>query len=109
MPEHRWVVYAAGEDGAVKLQMHRSWTGIKLIELTLDNHSIGDTPLEADEARTDEKSGTIGGSGRGITHITFETHGDYKLKGADEGLYKSVAREVCWWILGVCLGPEAGG
>lgn len=113
-PECKWVVYAAEEDGAVKLQMHRSWTGTKLIELTIDTCTLGspleDMPLGHNrDCNTDDKGGQLGEDGGSrITHITFETHGDYKLKGADEGLYKSVAREVCWWGLGVCLGRETG-
>ena len=114
VPENKWVVYAAEEDGNIKLRMHRSWTGIKLIELTVDIFALRtspeDTPFGDNGAPgTDTEAGRMMmNGGPEITHITFETHGDYKLKGADEGVYKDIAREVCWWVLGVFLGPETG-
>ena len=113
VPERKWAIYAVEEDGSLKVQMHRSWTGIKLVELTIDTSPPQLLPgdvvsLGSGGARSPSSSGdrVVADRGPRITHITFETHEDYKLKGADEDLYKYVAWEVCWWVLGVRLGPE---
>ena len=113
VPENKWVIYSAEVDGIIKVRMYRSWTGIKLIELTIDdppppNIHENAPALEDDGApgTTTKEQRTETYNGPRITHITFETHEDYKLKGANELLYKFVAAEVCWWLLGVCFGPE---
>lgn len=115
VPEGKWVVFA--EEGVgmgvVRVHMHRSWTGVKLIELTVD--TVPSRPLLDGPADLGDDVGPLAHangqrvemeSGPRITHITFETHEDYKLKGADEGVYKRVALEVCWWVLGVWREPE---
>lgn len=134
--EHKWFIFSESEgeeeqDGegggradVWRVHMYRSWTGVKLVELRIETRSP--RPAQGASSSKDEvsapddrmKNGIEAGTredeqgqdreedGPSITHITFETHRDYKLKGADVALYKSVAREVCWWVLGVCLGPE---
>lgn len=105
--------------------MYRSWTGVKLVELRIktgflrparEDSPSQDGTLTPGDGTTDGIKTDIGKEksqeedpGPRITHITFETHRDYKLKGADATLYKYVAREVCWWVMGVCLGPETLG
>ncbi|KAK4496154.1 hypothetical protein PRZ48_012133 [Zasmidium cellare] len=76
--EDKWFVYADGPDarGAAKLHLHRSWTGVKVIELDLQ--------VECGEAC--------------ITHISWE---DASSGGEEEA--KSEALIVCDWVLNVDL------
>lgn len=91
--EDKWFVYSDGPDadGEVRLHLHRSWTGIKQIELVIDGGLEG-----------------YGKEGKGacVTSIIFENDPEKKWKDADVEEYKKVAREVCWWVLNVRLGPE---
>ena len=110
-----------GERAVWRVHMYRSWTAVKLVELRIEAGLLGATR----EGYSKAQDGVLGPKDRmkaGIkveeqeeqdgprmTHITFETHEDYKLKGADAALYKYVAREVCWWVMRVCLGSELAG
>ncbi|KAL2105413.1 hypothetical protein VUR80DRAFT_8400 [Thermomyces stellatus] len=109
VPERKWVIFAEqGEGGLVRVHMHRSWTGVKLIELTIDAASPSRCPLEGGPIPPNDEGpeGMETDRGPRITRIAFEMNEDYRLKGGGERLYKHVAWEVCWWVLGVPLGPE---
>ncbi|SPO03807.1 uncharacterized protein DNG_06490 [Cephalotrichum gorgonifer] len=129
VPEDKWFIYATEERDAARIHIHRSWTGVKLIELVIDMGSTPSSPpsehprrgswaTPSDDRDRDElyerrgdgagRGKESGGGARGprIVHIAFEMHGDYKLRWADERVYKVVAREISWWVMGVCLGPE---
>lgn len=135
-PEHKWFIFSesegeaeqggerGGRGGVWRVHMYRSWTGVKLVELRIETGlprpARETSPSQDGVSAPDDgmKNGIDAGTredehgqereedGPRVTHITFETHRDYKLKGADAALYKSVAREVCWWVMGVFLGPE---
>jgi hypothetical protein len=93
--EDKWFIYSEGPDHAqeVRLHMHRSWTGKKMIELRIDSGFDGH-----------------GSDGKGarITSITWETDPQTTWRGARAETAKEVAREVCSWVLDVELGPEEG-
>lgn len=93
--EDKWFVYVDGPDhnGEVRLHMHRSWTGIKKVELVID-------------AGFDGYGKT--GEGASISSIIRESDPDKGWKGAGVERYKEAAREVCNWDLDVRLGPEDG-
>lgn len=108
--EGKWDIFAEESvGGGVRLHMHRTWTGVKLIELAIETsprHPLLDEITAPQDDEVPERERAKMDRGARITHITFETHGDYRLKGADEAVYKRVALEVCWWVLGVVLEEE---
>ena len=91
--EDKWFVYADGPtaSGEARLHCYRSWTGMKQIELVIDAGLEG-----------------YGNDGKGakVKAIICEMDQERKWKNADVETYKKVAREVCWWVLNVRLGPE---
>jgi len=92
--EDKWFIYADGPDGEgeVRAHFHRSWTGIKQIELVIDAGFDGYG---------------MDGKGAMIKSIIWEADPERMWKDADVDVYKEVAREVCHWVLNVRLGPEA--
>jgi hypothetical protein len=92
--EDKWFVYADGPDaeGHIRLHMHRSWTGKKMIELIIEAGAISPTHLPDGSAV--------------ITGIIWESDSGI-LK--DEEDAKATAREVCNWILEVQLQDETMG
>jgi hypothetical protein len=46
------------------------------------------------------------GNGAAITTLIWESDLESKWKDADETKYMEVAREVCYWVLNVRLGPD---
>lgn len=49
------------------------------------------------------------GNGAAITTLIWESDPESKWKDADETTYMEVAREVCYWVLNVRLGPDILG
>ncbi|KAL1836821.1 hypothetical protein VTJ49DRAFT_4622 [Mycothermus thermophilus] len=93
--EDKWFVYSEGPDHAqeVRLHMHRSWSGVKSMELRIDAGFDG-----------------RGSDGKGprITAITWETDPEKAGKDISAATAKDVVREVCSWVLNVDLGPGEG-
>ena len=93
--QDQWFIYADGPDHQqqVRVHMHQSWDGRKMLELLLDAGYDG-----------------YGGDGEGarIVSITWESDGVARKKNHDAAAYKEVARTVCDWVLNVKLGPEEG-
>lgn len=92
--EDKWAVYADGPDakGRAKLHMHRSWTGMKVIELVM------------------QVGGDDDGTSACVTHI-FWQGGAYPSIGDEEEEEMAAKREaltVCEWVLGVDLEAESG-
>ncbi|KAB5578576.1 hypothetical protein GE09DRAFT_1090271 [Coniochaeta sp. 2T2.1] len=92
--EDKWFVYADGPDekGQVRLHAHRSWSGIKMMELRID---AGFDGYGRD------------GAGASITAITWESDPEKAWKDGDAKTYIEAAREVCSWVLNVQLGPSS--
>jgi hypothetical protein len=90
--EDKWLVYADGPDarGNAVVHMHRSWTSLKIAELKIQ------VPLDDDGKFKEEDSK--------ITEITWES--DHEIfRDPNEELAKSIAAEVCDWVLDVQLKP----
>ncbi|KAH6843242.1 hypothetical protein B0I37DRAFT_384037 [Chaetomium sp. MPI-CAGE-AT-0009] len=91
--EDKWFIYADGPDHnqEVRLHAHRSWSGIKAIELHIDAGFDG-----------------YGKDGKGakITAITWESDPEKGAKDSDAKVYIEFAREVCSWVLNVTLGAS---
>ncbi|KAF1994666.1 hypothetical protein P154DRAFT_367764 [Amniculicola lignicola CBS 123094] len=88
--EDKWFVYADGPDaqGNAVLHMFRSWTGYKLIELEL--------VIELNE------DGEVMEKDSYITEITWESNNERIVEQTEEKA-KTMAKEVCNWVLGVKL------
>ena len=91
--EDKWFVYADGPDHnqEVRLHAHRSWSGIKMLELHIDAGFDG-----------------YGKDGQGakITAITWESDSEKAWEDGDAAVYIEAAREVCSWVLNVTLGAS---
>ncbi|MCJ1476906.1 hypothetical protein MMC13_005575 [Lambiella insularis] len=96
--EDRWFVYADGPsaDGHAALHFFRSWTGIKVAEVTISVPAppSGPTTLE---------------STAWITGITWETSGSTSELPRDNQWAKETVIEVCRWVLDVHLENAASG
>ena len=88
--EDKWFVYADGPDaqGNAVVHMFRSWTGYKMVELKIK------VPLDDDGEFEEEDSK--------VTEITWESSKERHRDQTEEGA-KSMAREVCNWVLDVKL------
>jgi hypothetical protein len=89
--EDKWFVYADGPDirGNAVVHMFRSWTGHKMAELKIH------VPLDENGKVTEENSK--------ITEITWESDPERHRNQTEEGA-KTMAREVCNWVLDAKLG-----
>lgn len=85
--EDKWFIFAEGPDhrGEARVHMHRSWTGVKLVELVI---GVG-----------------IDGSAN-LTNIIWESDPGSGLATKNAEGYKKVAREACHWVLNVDLANE---
>lgn len=86
--EDKWFVYSDGPDanGKVTMHMHRSWTGFKLFEVTMQIEMNEDFEPADKDAQ--------------FTKIIYETD-ETKFRNPGEGSAKTMALEVCNWCLGV--------
>ncbi|KAJ4992974.1 hypothetical protein SVAN01_01678 [Stagonosporopsis vannaccii] len=83
--EDKWFIYADGPsaDGNITIHMHRSWTGQKALQISIQ---VDDNGLGMAE----------------ISSIMWETN--TQLSDEDDELYaKNLALEVCEWVLSVDL------
>jgi hypothetical protein len=109
--EDKWFVYADGPDGpdgsgAFVVNLHRSWTGFKVVELRGMVETITTTGEEEKDGRVDgQVDGQVGKRVAYISEIVWEL--DPKVvRDPTEERAKSTARDVCEFVLGVKLGAE---
>jgi len=89
--EDKWFVYADGpdDDGLATMHFHRSWTGYKMTEISIQIGKSG--------AKDKDDEGSIQ-----ITSITWETGGEAQRHPSENGA-KETVESICKWILGVEL------
>ncbi|KAH8907366.1 hypothetical protein BR93DRAFT_928204 [Coniochaeta sp. PMI_546] len=88
--EEKWFVYSDGPDtaGNAAIHMHRSWCGVKMVELRIRVRLDDDGELEDADAR--------------IREIVWESDPTV-WRWASEEFAKATATEVCDWVLDVKL------
>ena len=89
--EDKWFVYADGPDaqGNAMVHMFRSWTGHRMAELKIKVPLNEDGEFEEGDAK--------------VTEITWESNQKRYTNQTEAGA-KSMAEEVCRWVLDVKLG-----